>query len=215
MVSYFYSFILLSALMRLASTSAGILYKSLDSWHHWRAHIGIKGSDWRPCILILDSILVHVTWNVNEFVSISELMQSRKNKINSKDITERFLFTLFDSSMMTQIVERVYIKVSFLITSDWCSPIIITNFFLHVILKNHMHKFYSLSLKWIGSTVCNIFFITFYNMARAVYTIWIHLPFFQCLILGVRNNIWDQTFCVIELSLQLESRGEARKTEAL
>ena len=129
MVSYLYSFILLSALMRLASTSAAILYNSLDSWHHWRTHIGVKGSDWRPCILILDSILVYATWNVNEFVSISELMQSRKNKINSKDITERFLFTLFDSSMMTQIVERVYIKASFLITSDWCSPIIVTNFF--------------------------------------------------------------------------------------
>ena len=44
---------------------------------------------------------------MNEIVSISELMQSRKNKINSKDITERFLFSLFDSSVMTQIVERV------------------------------------------------------------------------------------------------------------
>ena len=34
---------------------------------------------------------------VNEFASISELMQSRKVKIptNSKDITEGFLFSLF------------------------------------------------------------------------------------------------------------------------
>ena len=45
--------------------------------------------------------------HVNESISISELMQSRKDKINSKDITERFLFSLFDSSIMTQIVERV------------------------------------------------------------------------------------------------------------
>ena len=44
---------------------------------------------------------------LNEFVSISELMQSRKDKINSKDITERFLFSLFDSSVISQIVERV------------------------------------------------------------------------------------------------------------
>ena len=29
-------------------------------------------------------------------------MQSRKDKINSKDITGRFLFSLFDSSIMTQ-----------------------------------------------------------------------------------------------------------------
>ena len=44
---------------------------------------------------------------VNEFVSISELMESRKDIINSKDITERFLFSLFDSSIMKQMVERV------------------------------------------------------------------------------------------------------------
>ena len=46
---------------------------------------------------------------MNEFVSISELMQSRKDKINSKDITERFLFSLFDSSVMSQIAERACI----------------------------------------------------------------------------------------------------------
>ena len=40
---------------------------------------------------------------MNEFASISELMQSRKDKINSKDITEKKLFNLFDSSIMTQM----------------------------------------------------------------------------------------------------------------
>ena len=39
---------------------------------------------------------------MNEFVSISKLMQGRKDKINSKDITKRFLFSLFDSPIMTQ-----------------------------------------------------------------------------------------------------------------
>ena len=53
--------ILLSALMRLASTSAAILCYSLNNWHHWRAHIGVKGSGRRPCTLILDSILVYAT----------------------------------------------------------------------------------------------------------------------------------------------------------
>ena len=65
---------------------------------------------------------------MNEFVSISELMQSRKDKINSKDITERFSFSLFDSSVMSQITEReksVYTKViMFSIPYDWCSLII-------------------------------------------------------------------------------------------
>ena len=44
---------------------------------------------------------------MNEFVSISKLTQSRKDKINSKDITERFLFSLFDSSVMLEIAERL------------------------------------------------------------------------------------------------------------
>ena len=44
---------------------------------------------------------------MNEFVSLSEFMQSGKDKINSKDVTERFLFSLFDSSIMTQIVGTV------------------------------------------------------------------------------------------------------------
>ena len=43
-------------------------------------------------------------------------------------------------------------------------------------------------------------------MASAVSRIWIHHLFFQCPIFGVRNNIWNQVFCVIKLSLQLETR---------
>ena len=97
--------ILLSALMKLGSTSAAILYNSMESRHPWQTHIRVKGSDRRPFILILDSILVYAN-HVNEFVSISELMQSRKYKINSKDITERFLLSLFDSSILSQIVEE-------------------------------------------------------------------------------------------------------------
>ena len=61
-----------------------------------------------PFILILDLILGYVTLIMNEFVLIFELMKSRKDKINSKEITESFLFNLFfDSSIMSQIVKRV------------------------------------------------------------------------------------------------------------
>ena len=67
----------------------------------------VEGSNRSPFILILDSILVYTTNHVNEFVSISELTQSRKDKINSKDITEKNLFSLFDSSVVSQIVERL------------------------------------------------------------------------------------------------------------
>ena len=45
--------------------------------------------------------------HVNGFVSLSKLMQSRKDKIYCKDITERFLFSLFGTSIMSQIVEKV------------------------------------------------------------------------------------------------------------
>ena len=86
------SLILLATLIKLTSTSAAILSNSTESWHPWQTHIRVKGSDRRPFVLILDSTLVYV----NEFVSISELMESRKDKINSNDTTERFLLSLFD-----------------------------------------------------------------------------------------------------------------------
>ena len=53
------SLILLSALMRLAGTSVAVLHNNLDSRHHWRTHTGVKGSNRRPFVLILDSILVY------------------------------------------------------------------------------------------------------------------------------------------------------------
>ena len=53
--------ILLSALMRLVTTSASILYNSMDSRHPWRTHIGVKGANRRTLILILDSMLSYVT----------------------------------------------------------------------------------------------------------------------------------------------------------
>ena len=73
---------------------------------------------------------------------------------------------------------------------------------------------YSLSLKvnWVHSL--QYLFYRLLYMARAVSRIRIHCLFFHCPIFGVRNNIWDQ-ICVTELSLQLESRSEARRTQAL
>ena len=43
---------------------------------------------------------------MDAFVSISKLMPIRKDKTNSKNITERFLFNLFDTSIMPQVVEN-------------------------------------------------------------------------------------------------------------
>ena len=47
----------------------------------------------------------------DEFVPISELMQRRKDKINSQDITERFLFSLFDSSGVKGSDRRPFILI--------------------------------------------------------------------------------------------------------
>ena len=123
--------ILLSALMKLASTSTAIIYNSMESKHPWRTRIRVKGSDRRPFILILDSILVHATliMGMNLSPYPNELRQSRKDKTNSKDITERLLFSFFDTSIMSQIVERRCKFILFLIASDWFSPIIVSNVF--------------------------------------------------------------------------------------
>ena len=63
---------------------------------------------------------------VNKFASISKLMQSRKDKINSKDIKEIFLFSLFDSSFMLKIVEKVCKVILFLTVSGWCSLMVVS-----------------------------------------------------------------------------------------
>ena len=120
--------ILLSALMKLASTSTAIIYNSMESRHPRRTRIGVKGSNRRPFILILESILVYATliMGMNLSPYPNELRQSRKD---SKDITERLLFSFFDTSIMSQIVERRCKFILFLIASDWFSPIIVSTVF--------------------------------------------------------------------------------------
>ena len=54
--------ILLSASMKLANTSAAIIYNTDESGHPWRTPcIRVKRSDRRPFILILDWMLVYAT----------------------------------------------------------------------------------------------------------------------------------------------------------
>ena len=106
--------ILLSALMKLASTAVKILCNSMESRHPWRTNIRIKGSDKMPFILILDSILVYATlimWmNLPPYPN---LRKAEKIKSTLKDITRRFLFSLFDSiSYVTNIRKSVCSQVS-------------------------------------------------------------------------------------------------------
>ena len=52
--------ILSSVLMKRASTSAAIMYNSMENKHAWQTHqVKVKGLDRRPFILILDWILVY------------------------------------------------------------------------------------------------------------------------------------------------------------
>ena len=91
---------------------------------------------------------------LNKFLSIPEVTESRKAKIpiNSIDITERFLFSILNTSFIQQIVERACESILVLIGSDGLPPVISSNFFWFK-SEEFQHKFYILSLKmkWIYS----------------------------------------------------------------
>ena len=69
--------ILLSPLMKLASTSATILYNSMEIRHPWCTNIEVKGSDRRPFVLILDLILVYATFLIMS-MNLSQYPNLRK-----------------------------------------------------------------------------------------------------------------------------------------
>ena len=83
--SCLYSLILLLALMKLASTSAAIMYKSIENRHPWQtSRVRVKGSDRRPFILILDWILVYTSLTI--WMNLSpypKLCKAEKLKIQS------------------------------------------------------------------------------------------------------------------------------------
>ena len=120
----------------------------------------------------------------------------------------QFIWRISYYKECVQILERLCTVRLYLTASDWCSLIIVTNAFFCIwfLRISSIHFSYSLSLKvnWVYSL--QYLFYHLLHMVRAAFRIWIHRLFFQCPIFGVRNNIWDQTFCVIELPLQLESR---------
>ena len=91
---------------------------------------------------------------LNKFLSIPELTESRKAKIpiNSIDITERFLFSILDTSFIQQIVERACESILVLIGSDGLPPVISSNVFWFK-SEEFQHKYHILSLKmkWIYS----------------------------------------------------------------
>ena len=78
---------------------------------------------------------------MNEFVSISHLDSKTQDKINSKDITEKILFSLHNS-------RNTMYNYIFLIAADRCSLIIVSNF--------SCIQFCSLS--WNGSIALQFYF---------------------------------------------------------
>ena len=74
--------------------------------------------------------------NFGETEKIKSQSTLSKNLRKFEDITGRFLFSLFDTSIMSRIVERVCKIVLFLIAAGWFSPIKCICCFLHSILKN-------------------------------------------------------------------------------
>ena len=81
----FTPFILLSASMKLASTSAAIIYYTNESVHlWWTPCIRVKGSDRTPFILILDWMLVYATLIIQmNFARNPSICKTEKTKSQS------------------------------------------------------------------------------------------------------------------------------------
>ena len=93
--------ILLMAFMKLASTSARIMYKSIENRHPWRTScIRVKGSDRRPFVLILDWILVHTSLTMWMNLSSYPNLYNNTEKLKSQS-TLRILQKDFYSVYLT------------------------------------------------------------------------------------------------------------------
>ena len=93
--------------MKLASTTATILCNSMESRHPWLTDIRIKGSDRRPFILILDSILVYATLIM--WMNLSPYPNLRKaEKITSTlRILQEDFYSVCLTHQLLQIAEKV------------------------------------------------------------------------------------------------------------
>ena len=83
------------------------------------------------CYFRLD-IVVRNFDHVDEFVLVTKPWK-KENKIliYSKDITAGFLFNLFDTSIISRIIESLCNIVMFSIAADWFSPIMHLMFFAY------------------------------------------------------------------------------------
>ena len=152
--------------MKFSSTSAILTYNSIESWHSCRtSSIRAKGSNKRPFLLLLDFILVNTT----SILWMNRLQRRTfaKQKIkNCSQIYQRFLFSLFGTSIVSQMVERKIfnsvvkvckIALFFRTGSNCFSPVNVSNalcsWFLKVVVygflaRNHQSSFHNLFYIW-------------------------------------------------------------------
>ena len=128
MVSCLYSFNPFIGLMKLASTSAAIMYNSMENKQPWQtSQASVKGSDRRPFISILHSILVYAsstTWmNLSPYLKLrkAEKLKSQWTlKILQKDFIQ-FTRHIFYSTNSRKNVKKYSILNGFwLLFTNYC-----------------------------------------------------------------------------------------------
>ena len=128
------------------------MYNSIECRHPWKTpRIRVQGLDRRPYVL-----------TPYEYISILELLQSRKDKIpsnsfkglrKSTDITERsFIQFIWQIDYVTNSRKSMWNCSIFLIVADCFSLIIVTNLFCSRCLRIVVY----------GSVVCSNFCVTFF-----------------------------------------------------
>ena len=82
----------------MASTSAAIMYKSIENRHHWQtSRVRVKGSDRRPFVLILDWILVYTSLTIwMKLSSYPNLCKAEKLKSQSTlTILQKIFYSVY------------------------------------------------------------------------------------------------------------------------
>ena len=111
--------IILLALIKMVSTSSALLYNKMESRHPWRTHVRVKGSDRRPFILVLDSILVYATCVIQLVYAICEwtclhirtYAKQKKIKSTLRILQKIFIQFIWLINYVTKSRKSVYNKV--------------------------------------------------------------------------------------------------------
>ena len=143
--------------MKLASISAKTIYNSNESGYYWRTFFVEEQSVYFN--IRLDAGECNFN-RVHKFVSKSELLQSRKDKIKILKKNQGF-YSFYLSNQLCPKEQKKY-SISY-IESDRFWLIIVPKFFCSWFLRMVVN----------GSVVCNIVFITFLIMVTVGHGYWL------------------------------------------